>query len=254
MAYKRQSAQPVVEGGSGISTATVYAPLVGGTTNTSPFQSVALSSSGNVLVAAGSSAIPTFQHIGGSGTNYLYLHDHQSFGSTTGAIYSDLYIPSLAPNTIRTFLVQIDVNLISVAPAGNTFRFLATQVNTGGGAGNTYNAFATRIYNTNSATPILVSGTASTGVLYNSFTTGVTYRYSASIWIFNVLSTLYGNPIAYGGCVGRFTITGSDGTVQYGSVTGGGNQPSLRYTGLYCQNANLTMTGSFSVFALREYV
>jgi len=63
MAYKRQSPQPVVEGGTGIQTATAYAPLTAGTTSTGAFQvaSTGLSTSGFVLTSNGASALPSFQ-------------------------------------------------------------------------------------------------------------------------------------------------------------------------------------------------
>lgn len=68
MSYKRISPQPVVEGGTGIQTATSYAPICAGTTATGAFQvaDTDLSTSGYVLTSNGSSALPTWQAGGGT--------------------------------------------------------------------------------------------------------------------------------------------------------------------------------------------
>lgn len=53
----------VVEGGSGDSSLTAYAPLVGGTSTTSSIQSAAtgMSTAGFVFTSNGSSAVPSFK-------------------------------------------------------------------------------------------------------------------------------------------------------------------------------------------------
>jgi len=69
MAYKRISPQPVVEGGTGIVSATAYAVITGGTTSTGAFQSVSgLGSSGQILTSNGAGALPTWQAAGGGGS------------------------------------------------------------------------------------------------------------------------------------------------------------------------------------------
>ena len=66
MAYKQRSAQDVIEGGTGVSSNTVYAVLCGGTTTTNPIQSIAsVGTSGQVLTSNGAGALPTFQAAGG---------------------------------------------------------------------------------------------------------------------------------------------------------------------------------------------
>jgi hypothetical protein len=53
---------PVVDGGTGLSTATAYAVLCGGTTGTGAFQSIAgVGTSGQFLTSNGAGALPTFQ-------------------------------------------------------------------------------------------------------------------------------------------------------------------------------------------------
>lgn len=50
----------VADGGTGRSTATAYAPIVGGTTTTGALQSTAVGSAGQVLQSGGASAVPTY--------------------------------------------------------------------------------------------------------------------------------------------------------------------------------------------------
>lgn len=68
MGYKRQSPQPVVEGGTGVQSNTAYAVLCGGTTGTGAIQSIAsVGTSGQVLTSNGAGALPTFQASSGGG-------------------------------------------------------------------------------------------------------------------------------------------------------------------------------------------
>lgn len=54
----------VAGGGTGVTSATAYAVLCGGTTSTNPFQSIAsVGTAGQVLASNGASALPTFQGI-----------------------------------------------------------------------------------------------------------------------------------------------------------------------------------------------
>ena len=66
----------VADGGTGISSATAYALLCGGTTSTGAFQSIAsVGTAGQILTSNGAGALPTFQAAGGgftSGTLMLF--------------------------------------------------------------------------------------------------------------------------------------------------------------------------------------
>lgn len=58
----------VVGGGTGITSATAYAVICGGTTTTAAFQPLAaLGAAGTVLTSNGASTLPSFQAVGGSG-------------------------------------------------------------------------------------------------------------------------------------------------------------------------------------------
>lgn len=61
MSYKQLTSRDVVEGGTGISSATAYGVIVAGTSSTGAFQVVSLGSSGDILVSNGSGAAPSFQ-------------------------------------------------------------------------------------------------------------------------------------------------------------------------------------------------
>ena len=65
MAYKRISPMPIIEGGTGIQSAISYAPLVGGTSSTSPLQSASsgISNAGWLLTSQGNSLLPIWQPI-----------------------------------------------------------------------------------------------------------------------------------------------------------------------------------------------
>jgi hypothetical protein len=70
MGYRRQSPQPVIEGGTGKQSNTAYAVLCGGTGAglvTTPIQSIAsVGTAGQLLTSNGAGALPTFQAISGT--------------------------------------------------------------------------------------------------------------------------------------------------------------------------------------------
>jgi hypothetical protein len=107
MAYKPLVLK-VVEGGTGVATNNAYGVIVGGTSSTGAFQSVAPGASGTVLISGGASALPSFQSASGGtviflasqkqspvadSTTYFLLHGRQ--WTTSGAIpQSKFFIPS----------------------------------------------------------------------------------------------------------------------------------------------------------------
>ncbi len=74
----------VAQGGTGLASATPYAVVIGGTTSTAPFQSIAsVGTSGQVLTSNGAGVKPTFQSAG-SGTDWVsYTPTFTGFGTCT---------------------------------------------------------------------------------------------------------------------------------------------------------------------------
>jgi hypothetical protein len=59
-AYKRISPQPIVEGGTGTQTFTSFGVVCGGTTGTSPLQSIGVGTANHVLASQGGGVLPSF--------------------------------------------------------------------------------------------------------------------------------------------------------------------------------------------------
>lgn len=77
---------PVADGGTGLSSATAYAVLCGGTTSTGAFQSIAsVGSSGHVLTSNGAGALPTFQAIN-AGANVDLIATLSTTSGTTQSV------------------------------------------------------------------------------------------------------------------------------------------------------------------------
>lgn len=129
MAYKRVSPQPVIEGGTGIQSATAYSPLTGGTTSTGPFQSASSgqSNSGYVLTSTGSSSLPTWQPATGGGGGSLVLIQSQLVNP--GGSVASVNFTSGITSTYNTYLFSLS-NIVPVN-AGDS---LYMQVSTNGGS------------------------------------------------------------------------------------------------------------------------
>ncbi len=87
MAYKRISPQPVMEGGTQLSSTTPYAVVCGGTIGTGALQQVSgLGSSGQALVTGGSGALPTWQTVSSSGS--WVLIENKALSSSLSTVFS----------------------------------------------------------------------------------------------------------------------------------------------------------------------
>lgn len=75
---------PVAGGGTGVASATAYAPVFGGTTSTAPLQSGTVGTSGHVLTSNGAGVLPTFQAATGGG-NAQTANPLSQFAATTSA-------------------------------------------------------------------------------------------------------------------------------------------------------------------------
>lgn len=121
-AWNSQDPAQVSKGGSGVSSTTPFAVLCGGTTPTSPFQSVAsVGTAGQVLTSNGAGALPTFQTSSGGGGILLQSITGTSTtpGSTTAAIPFD--------NTIPQITEGVEVVTASITPsnASNILEIMA---------------------------------------------------------------------------------------------------------------------------------
>ena len=129
----------VADGGTGVSSFTVYAPLYGGTTTTGPIQSGTVGTAGQVLTSNGAGALPTFQAPGAaSQTPWTQNIDGGGFNLTnttgitattftgalagnaatvTNGVYTSRYVNTTAPLTGGG---DLSANRTIVIPKGTT--------------------------------------------------------------------------------------------------------------------------------------
>jgi hypothetical protein len=136
----------VKQGGTSNSTATAYAPIIGGTTSTAALQSVALGASGTVLKSSGSSAVPTWGFV----NSWKFLASRVSVASSAKRF------DSIISSTYFTYaLIFTDITSDSGTPS------LKLQVSTDNGGSNittNYQSGATRI-DYNSTTYVNINDT-----------------------------------------------------------------------------------------------
>jgi hypothetical protein len=212
MAYKRISPQPIVEGGTGVQSNTAYAVLCGGTSGTSPIQSIAgVGSSGQLLTSNGAGALPTFQSP--SGTGFVQTLT----GSTSGGAIS----PSAG---------NININAgtgITVVGTTNTLTISAT----GGGSG------ITSITGT--------TGGSQTGpaITLSGGTTGLSFGGSA-----NTITTAFAGITANGGTVSLATDA-TTSSVNIGTGAGAktvvlGSTNTTSSTTIHSGNGGINITNT----------
>lgn len=106
----RNSPLTVPDGGTGLTSATAYAVLCGGTTSTGAFQSIAgVGTSGQVLTSNGASALPTFQTLTTSTTT---VETPKATTSGTNVEWTSL------PSGIKWFTVSYNGNSTNSTSAG----------------------------------------------------------------------------------------------------------------------------------------
>jgi hypothetical protein len=121
-AWNSQDPAQVAKGGSGVSSTTPFAVLCGGTTPTSPFQSVAsVGTAGQVLTSNGAGALPTFQTSSGGGGILLQSITGTSTtpGSSSAAIPFDNSIPQITEG------VEVVTASITPSNASNILEIMA---------------------------------------------------------------------------------------------------------------------------------
>lgn len=128
----------VANGGTGIATATAFAPLFGGTTSTGAFQSVSLGTSGWVLTSNGAGALPTFQAAAAGGATIAL--DNLAATQVNADIIPGVSITRNLGSTTKAwayvYLRNGAVGTSGVSGGGAALRFLSPS---GGGFNGTYN-------------------------------------------------------------------------------------------------------------------
>jgi hypothetical protein len=106
---------PVVSGGTGLTSATAYAPIVGGTTTTSAFQSVTLGAAGTLFQSAGPGALPGFTTTTYPVTNaintIMYASSANVLGSIAAANSSVLISSAGGVPSFSTVLPNINIGI-----------------------------------------------------------------------------------------------------------------------------------------------
>lgn len=125
----------VADGGTGLSSATAYAVLCGGTTSTGALQSIAgVGTSGQVLTSNGAGALPTFQAAGGGTFVKQVRASTSTAGSTATAIPVDDTIPQITEGA--------EVLTVSITPS-NSANILVIQYCFGGSYESSTNTYFT---------------------------------------------------------------------------------------------------------------
>lgn len=136
-AWNSENPAQVAKGGTGVSSATAYAVICGGTASTGPFQSIAgVGSSGEVLTSNGAAALPTFQSLPSGGIMVQQVRSStSSVSSTTSVIPVDNTIPqntegaelltaAITPTSATNILMiefAMDVTLVGAAKMSAAF-------------------------------------------------------------------------------------------------------------------------------------
>lgn len=243
MAYKRISPQPVIEGGTGISSATSYAPVCGGTTTTGAFQSASSgqSNSGYVLTSNGTSALPTWQAAPGGGGGNLVLIQNQTFPAASNVPHVDF--TSGISGTYNTYLFAISFVAPQTAGDNIDLQFSSnggsTWINSGYTAGCNYTTGYT------SATLNNANSTSSFILTVNNYQFPA-YGGNGTIWLFDITS---GNIPTINGFV-SYTYSSA---VQGAAAFSGGSCSTTNINAFrfIASTGNIT-SGSFSLYGLLE--
>ena len=229
-AYKRISPQPVIEGGTGDQSFTSYAVVTGGTTTTSPLQSIAsVGTLGQVLTSNGAASLPTFQATATSSISIT--------GNSGGALVG------------AAFTFTGGTTGLSFAGAGSTETLGGTLVVSNGGTGAaTFTAHGVMLGEGTS--PLSVTAVGTTGQVL----TGVTG--ADPVWASPAASSISITGDTGGALVGAaFTFTGGTTGLSFGgsgsteTVSGtlavkNGGTGAITLTGVLIGNGTSAVTGN----------
>lgn len=218
---------PVANGGTGMTSATAYALLAGGTTSTGAHQSLAsVGTSGQVLTSNGAGALPTWQAAAGGG----------GLGGQTVFTSSGTF-------TIPTGKTVVKVTVVGGGggTGGNQSGFVV--VGSGGAGGGSAVKYLTGLTPGNTLTVTVgAGGTAGASGSYNTGGTGGTSSVASGTQTITTISATGGS----GGTTNNVSTTNQGGTGGSGSngdynISGGNGS-----TGSHA-NAYIACYGQFSV-------
>lgn len=214
----------VKSGGTGVSSTTAYAPILGGTTSTGNMQSIAMGTSGKVLMSNGSSALPSWNSV----NSWVLLNTQNSTSST------QILFESLISSTYKTYALTYS----NVQPNSGT-PLLALRVSATNGApyqSTGYQSGSVRVIYTGTS---YAGPTTDTTLIYLSNPLSTSFFAQGQVFLHNV------------GNGGMFMVSGN---VSNGNF----NQNVMGYSTETAVNAirinmgGATITGNFSLYGIRE--
>jgi hypothetical protein len=201
----------VAGGGTGLTSATAYAVLCGGTSSTSALQSIAgVGTSGQVLTSNGAGALPTFQASGGSNFAEVVIQTFTSSGT---------YTPT---SGMQYCIIEVVGGGGGSGGLGATSGTQGTAASGGGGGGYSKGVFSSATIGANQSVTVGTGGSAGTnapGAGGTGGTTSVGSLISATGGAGSAASSGTTQPGAAGGVGG----VGSSGSVNCNGGAGGGS-------------------------------
>ena len=227
----------VAGGGTGVTSATAYAVLCGGTTTTNPFQSIAsVGTSGQVLTSNGAGALPTFQsNAGGSIVKLLT----QTAASSSTITFNSTYITA----TYDAYMLVIN----NVIPSASTNSFLM-QLSVDNGSNylaTGYNGECSVIQGTGAGVSSTNITTAFPFTITSHF--GTTNAWNGTIHLYNMTT---GHTPSIGGSLTYFDTTAAS---QVAGLLGGWGPASITVNNIKFSLAsgNFT-TGTFTLYGVAQ--
>lgn len=228
----------VADGGTGLSSATAYAVLCGGTTSTGAFQSIAgVGTATQVLTSNGAGALPTFQDAAaGGGGDYVLL----TSGTVSAAATLDIVLTSY------TAYRGIVFYLSGFRPATDAVT-LGMRVSTNGGSSYDTTGYANRAIHFVTISTISFFDSATdritlSGTIGNDGDRG----YNGTITILNQTSAAFRPQITH------VATHGGSGGYSFNYVTGSGTREALQDTDavrFLFSSGNIT-AGNYAVYGI----
>lgn len=229
------SAQPifgtavVAGGGTGLTSATAYTLLAGGTTTTGAFQSLTAGSSGQILQSNGSSALPTW--INSSASGGVTFLNSQTASNSASISFTSTYITA----SYNTYLILFN----KIVPVNNIVNF-QLQVSINNGSTYVNSSYESGLFviafdnasaaNINATSLVYITSSTSnnaaggfSGAIYMSLAsndaifTGTTTSFNGSSgkWQLN----LQGSGVSAGGVVNNIILFTSSGNISSGTMS-----------------------------------